>query len=534
MTQQVEVEVCSPTGSPIAVVPRRDGVRWLDEMNGVGSGQFAIHLDDALLASTPQILDPFNVVKLRPVTEPDPVFAFQLENLAPTQVSSEEAAGRMLTVSGRHIRSILDTAVVTGNGDRRTFDFSSPTGAWYVSSDWVTPIGVAWSADSTARATNPKDWPDPTAHWIWSSPPDANNAAERNWFRGSFTLAVPTDVTIWASCDNSMSLRLNGEVVITTDPTDLFAWRNTYKHRVTLPAGTHLVAAWVDNAVSTGLNPGAFLCTIGTADAQGELDTVILRTGNAAWKVHDATPRPGWHAAQILNTLLTEAQADGYLTGVTWDFTDTLDSDGEAWDDVQDVQIGVTTDLLSVSNLWAGTVYDIDMTPDLVLRLFKRMGSDLSATVVFTEGVDVTSFAPTARYGQIRNVGLVEHPSGWAEVEDTSSTGSYGKRATGLSLGGAGSSDQATTTAESVLSDLAEPQITLPLGSTSAVGPQPYDDFNLGDVITAPAFLTGTGPALVISIAAVEQDNHIGWSFDLYPAGPAFFDAGDFAPADFF
>ena len=517
MTAPIEVAVYEPDATTlIDVIPRRDGVQGKDELNGIGVGQFNLHLDDALLASKPQLLDPFNVVKMKPAGAADYVHAWQLEELAPVQVSGEEQAGRRVTISGRQIRSILDTALLLGNGDQRTFDFSSPTGAWYVGADWVTPAGVLWTADTTARAGNPADWPDPTAQWIWSTSPTATAPAERNWFRGSFTLAAATDITIWASCDNSMSLRLNGEEVIKTDATDLFAWRTTAKYRVTLPAGTHLVAAWVDNAVSTALNPGGFLCAVGTTTTQGALATVLLRTNTTDWLVHAAANPPGWHAAQILIRALTEAQADGYLPGVTWDFTDTLDSAGQAWTDIQDVQLPVGMDLLTLSQQWAGTVYDIHMTPGLVLQAWKRRGSDLSATVSLAPSV-VTSLAPTARYGQIRNVAVARHSGGLLEVEDTASSTAYGKRALPIALGGAGSSVQAEQDAQAALDDLAAPAVTLPLSMTSAAGPQPFDDFGLGDTIDAPAFLTGQADARVLAVTFTENVNRIDWHLDLYP-----------------
>ena len=518
MTAPVEVAVYEPDGSTlVTVVPRRQRVQWQDELNGVGAGSFDLHLDDAILTSHPQILDPFNIVKVKPTGAVGYAYAWQLEELTPVRVTAEERAGRRVTCRGRQVRSLLDTAVLTGSGDQRAFDFSSPTGAWYVAADWDTPVGVLWSADATARAGNPTDWPDPSAYWIWSTDPSLSSPPERNWFRGSFTLAAATDVTIWASCDNSMTLKLNGETVITTDPTDLFAWKNTYTYRVTLPAGTHLVAAWVDNATSTGNNPGAFLCTVGTTDTQGDLSTVLLRTNTTDWVVHAAANPPGWHAAQILIKALTEAQADGYLPNVTWDFTDTLDSDGNAWTDRQDVQIPVGTDLLTLSQQWAGTVYDIHMTPGLVLQAFIRRGSDLSASVALTPDVNVMSFAPTARYGQIRNVMLARHSGGLLEVTDAASVTAYGKRAAALSLGGAGSSDQAEQDANAALDDLAVPAVNLPLGMTSALGPQPFDDFDLGDTISAPALLTGQADARVLSITASEAENVIDWTLDLYP-----------------
>lgn len=522
MTAPVEIKVYQPDGVTLiggGAVPRRDGVQWQDEHNGIGSAQFRLHLDDAFLAANPSLLDPFNIIKVRPVTETDPVYAWQLESLAPVRVSSEENAGRMVTCSGRQVRSILDTGQVLGSGDHRTFDFSSPDLPGYPT-DWDTPLGIAQDSDPTARGGAPAGWPAAagSANWLWSTDPTVSSAAERNWFRGEFTLLAAADVTVWASCDNSTEVRLNGEVGITTDRTDLFAWRQTYKYQATLPAGTHTVAAWVDNAASTATNPGGFLCVVGTTDAQGELDTMLTETNPADWYVRPASDPPGWHAAQILVTALTEAQAAGDLTAaVTWDFDGDLDSDGNAWDDIRDVQVPIGEDLLTLSHRWAGTVYDIHMTPGLVLQAWKRRGTDLSATVSLTPGVDVTSFPPTAGYGQIRNVARFQYDGIWYEVVDAASVAAHGRRLVTLSFGDAGSLEEATQLATEALVDLADPQITLPVGSTSATGDQPYADYNNGDTISGPALLSGQTDARVMAISGAEQDNRIDWTTDLYP-----------------
>jgi hypothetical protein len=521
VTAPVEIKVYEPDGATLiggGPVPRRDEVQWQDENNGVGSAQMSLHLDDAFLTAHPSLLDAFNIVKVRPVTATDPVYAWQLEELRPVRVSADESAGRKVTLTGRQVRSILETAQLLGSGEHRTFDFSSPDLPGYPG-DWDTPVGVAQDSDPTARGGSPAGWPNGAANWLWSTDPTLSAPAERNWFRGEFTLVGDTDVTIWAAADNSMSLRLNGEVIATTDPTDLFGWRKMIEpYRATLPAGTHTVAAWVDNAASTALNPGGFLCTVGTTDAQGNLDTVLTETNTTGWYVRPASDPPGWRAAEILITALTEAQTAGDLSSaVTWDFDETLDSDGNTWDDLRDVQIPVGEDLLTLSNRWAGTVYDIHMTPDLVLQAWKRRGSDLSATVTLTPGVDVTSAAPTAGYGQIRNVVRFLYDGTWHEVTDAASVTAHGRRLTVLSFGDAGSLDEATQLATEALDDLADPQITQPVGSTSATGAQPFDDYNLGDTISAPGLLTGQADARVMGITGVEQDNRIDWTTDTYP-----------------
>lgn len=526
MTAPVEVKVYAPDGSTLiggGAVPRRDNVTWQDELNGTGPGTLDLHLDDAFLASYPALLNPFNIVKVRPVTATDPVYAWQLEELNPVQVTPEDKAGRKVTVTGRQVRSLLEAAQILGSGEHRTFDFSAPTGPWYVTSDWTVPNGVRQDSDTTARANSPAGWPDPAAQWLWASDPELTAPTGNNWFRSSFTLAADTDLKIWASFDNVGDLRVNGESLITTDWHELYQWRQLSTVTLTLPAGTHNIAARVYNQAQTAGNPGGFLCVVGTADAQGNLATVIRRTDLVNWLVHDTLgvgsgEVPGWHAAQILIVLLTEAQAAGELNpAITWDFDDDLDSNGDPWVDRQDVQIPVGEDLLTTSNRWAGTVYDIHMTPDLVLQAFLRRGSDISASVALTAGVDVMGLPPTARYGPIRNVIRFLWDGLWQEISDTASIAVYGRRPTTLSLGDAGTLEQAEQTATDALVDLAWPAVTLPLSTTSATGAQPFDDYNLGDTISAPALLSGQADARVLAVTGAENENRIDWTSDLYP-----------------
>lgn len=528
----VDVTVFKPDATtPIgAAVPRRDAVRWQDEQNGTSVGAFELHLDDQFLTDNPTLLDGLNIVKMRPLTEvagdplnPDPVYAWQIEEVSPVLVGPGENADRKVSVSGRHVRSLLEAAQVLGEGSQRGFDFSAVTGPWYVTSDWTVPNGVRQDADTTARANSPAGWPDGSAQWLWASDPLLSAPTGWNWFRSSFTLATQTDVKIWASFDNVGDLRVNGQSLITTDWRELYQWRQISTAIITLPAGTHQIAAKVYNLAQTLANPGGFLCVVGTADDQGGLDTVIRKTDTTNWLVHDTVGVgsggvPGWHAAQILIAVLTEAQAAGELNAaITWDFADDLDSNGDPWTDRQDVSIPVGEDLLSTSNRWAGTVYDIHMTPDLVLQAFIRRGSDVSATVELAAGDNVTALSPTARYGQVRNVIRFLWDGIWHEITDAASIAVFGRRPTTLSFGDAGTLEQAEQAATDALVDLAWPQVQLPVSSTSAKGPQPYADYDNGSTISAPALFTGQGDARVMVITAVEQENHIQWTTDLYP-----------------
>lgn len=527
MTAAIQVEVYGPDGiTLIAAVPRHTGAQWLDELNGDGSGQFSIHLDDPLLTTYPALLDGGNIVKLAP-TGQAAAFAFHIEDVTPTLTASGGRAENWVTVSGRGVRTLLQLGVVypeyglrATTSDDRAFDFSSAEGDWYDSAEWVTPQAVTLAADTSFRGTKgPEGWPDPGAEWIWSTDPTADATAGRNWFRGSFTLASPANIAIYGSSDNWMNLRLNGDTIIETDMDDRYAWAETYKFSAYLPAGTHLIAAAVDNYDSNGDNPAGFLCSVMYLDASGKPTSSVLRTSAASFKVRGYGDPPGWNGAQIVRALLAECQARGAspLDPITTDFTGAVDSDGQAWEDLQDRAFDVNTDLLDVLTQVSEIAFDSAMTPDLVLHAWKQRGADLSATIELVAGEHILAQTPTLRHGPVRNCGIVRFGSGWLEVDDPASVAAYGRRETGLSVGNAQSTRQAQRVADALFFEIATPQVTLPLSITSATGPQPYDDFDLGDTITAPGVFGTPGAARVMSIAASDAGGYIAWDLDLYP-----------------
>ena len=529
MTALVVSVWTSDAATFIAYLPRREGVQFLDELNGDGRGQFIISLDDPVLTAHPTLLADGNVVKVRASSSATDSYSWRIQNLTPNLTDAGERQARTVTVSGLGQRTRLACGAVEPEGGLkatstadRGFDFASVSFTpWGVSGDWVTPVGVAQSADPN-RHDNPPDWPDPTAQWIWSSDPTLTAATGFNWFRASFTLAATTDVGIWCSADDVLSLRLNGETVVESDPATLVTWRQMFYYTATLAAGTHVLAARVENtAHAGGTNPGAFLATVASLDTAGIPVTVLLRTDTTTWKVHSyGPPEPGWHAASILKTLIAESQArtDAPLVPLTLGFSDTLDTAGVAWTDVQAERFNVGDDLLTVLGRLIFLGIDVEITPALVVNAYKRKGQDLSATLRLLPGLNITANAPTVVYGGLRNSALVRHATGWIRVEDSASIAAHGRRSAGLlSFGGTETPAQATQLAQAHFDETAHPQITLPITITSAAGPQPYTHFVLGDTLTVPGTDGLLGPARLMSIAATEGDGVIVWDLDFYP-----------------
>jgi hypothetical protein len=86
----------------------------------------------------------------------------------------------------------------------------------------------------------------------------------------------------------------------------------------------------------------------------------------------------------ILDLLLTEAQTNGYLPGLTWDFDSDTDSNGTFWPKEIDVafEVGTTSILNVVQHFVDEHLLDVEMAATgLVLHAYVSKGEDLSGSV---------------------------------------------------------------------------------------------------------------------------------------------------------
>lgn len=526
MTQAVEVRSYGPAGTGAYLVPtRRRGVAWLDELNAWGSGQVQVHASDTVLVANPGMLAHGRIIKFH--FSGAERFAFRIERRETQVVSRDEQAGKWITASGRGLGCLLADAVIypeygltRKSGEERRFTFASAVGDWYVSAEWVAPLGIRQDSDTTARAKNPAGWPDPAAQWIWPTDPTAAVAGGLvSYFRGSFTLATATQVVIYATADDAYNLFLNGEEILTSDIAQVFAWRNIGTITVDLAAGTHLLAAKVTNTTlaDAALNPAGFLCTVATLTATGAPSSFILRTDTTNWLCHSGSP--GWRANHILSKCLSEAQARSVpaATYLTASYTPTADTTGVAWTDRQDtaVRVGVDT-ALDVATKLAESAIDIAVRPTMQLDAWKRRGTDRTTTLVGPPAITAVTLAAGVSLVEHKIIStaatatrlLVRADDGWTEVVDTAGETASGRKEAGLQLGLAKSSGTATTVAQAVFVETATAQTVIESGQMPArTGATPYVDFGVGDDINT---IGETGAALVVRVSAlacVEDEN---------------------------
>ena len=115
-------------------------------------------------------------------------------------------------------------------------------------------------------------------------------------------------------------------------------------------------------------------------------------------------------ASTVLRTLILEAQARGGLVGVTVDWEDDQDSVGNVFTENISLSFHVGTPLLEVATKFTDGLgyFDIEMTPELVLKIYKTKGADLHETVVYRPGQAVISHINQIDAMSVVNEVLVE------------------------------------------------------------------------------------------------------------------------------
>jgi hypothetical protein len=126
------------------------------------------------------------------------------------------------------------------------------------------------------------------------------------------------------------------------------------------------------------------------------------------------------NAGAILRTLIIEAQARGCIPGVSVEWTATNDSIGNSFDDTTNITFHVGTPVSEVAKKFSDGLglFDIEMTPDLKLRLYKIKGEDKYDTVKYMPGQAITSHQNQSNASKVVNEVLVEGKDGVLAIAD--------------------------------------------------------------------------------------------------------------------
>jgi hypothetical protein len=270
-------------------------------------------------------------------------------------------------------------------------------------------------------------------------------------------------------------------------------------------AGVHTLAVKGTNIARdlADVNIAALIYAVVTlADGGDTITSIPLVSSEATKCLAYPSPFPGMTATKILRVAIEEAQARGALAGVTWDFTDTLDSDGNA---VPEVDISCPVPQTNVLALAKMLPLDIDMGPDdLTLHAWvKPRGADLSASVTLARAVNLQGLHHRFEPGDM-TVGVARYADG--RLRERAQPGATRRIENYLEISTAASPGQADDAVDAAFATHADGNLEATSTIVPTAGATPYTDFTVGDTITEPDPDLVAVPRRVWSIAVGEDD----------------------------
>ncbi len=193
--------------------------------------------------------------------------------------------------------------------------------------------------------------------------------------------------------------------------------------------------------------------------------------------------------AGIFIALITEAQARGVLTEVAYDFTDTVDTNSDAWTDSETMQFSVGKSYLDVIREMAEMGIDFKMTvvEDGTFNLSAyntAYGTDKSDTIYFRRGSNCVEVSRSELGAEISNAILLKHDGGYTYVGDATSITNRGRREVVIDAIDAANSDNAYTYGAARLEYLKDPKTEHDVKVYDGIGTRVFIDYDLGDYIT--------------------------------------------------
>ena len=517
----LRLAICDPSGDVLVPdVGKRTALAGSVEDGGMGGINFAVATADL----DPDLLDPRNL--LRVYYGPLAIAEALLDAAPPTL---DDKGTWQLAISGRGSEAALDNGVlypeVWADNEDRTFDYSStrdPYPNWYVPSEWHQPsaINVRSSYRWTyANRKYPKGWPEQSASWMWSSNPEAGSPDGPRWFRAEFNLPSKKHVRIWAAGDDTLQLKVDGNVVMSVGRG---GWRKARSITMVLEAGDHVIAARVTNLPddATGTNRSGFIFAMGQLDADGQVVYWLLRSNAPKWRVSKG-PTPGWYPPTIMSAHIAEgtARSVAVYPAITQSFTASKDSSGRPWVYRRDVTIPVGAPGSQIMEVIRSYGYDIQMLPGLVLAAWRNRSRDLRDLVHLGRLTNATYSSRT--WSRIKTWVLVHATAGWRSyaTENEDLIGTYGRREVTFSGGNAKTFAAARVQGLGALRDVGTPEETLDVTTTTASldDPQPFRDYQVSDIVSVAV----EGRWIAARVKAIgfteNADKTVTWTTTVYP-----------------
>lgn len=190
----------------------------------------------------------------------------------------------------------------------------------------------------------------------------------------------------------------------------------------------------------------------------------------------------------ILNTLLTEAQARGALTGMTWNFTATTDSAGVPWANSQTVAYEAGKDFLAIVMEWVQLGLADVVTRGRQLRLYNPGGGSVDTTVATSpvtlrRGRDITEAPFRRTWENLADKAFVRGDSGINTTRTAAGALTpWGTQEAFVSAGGVQSPTTLAALGDAALSLTSQARTEYTYGLAFTTNPaRPFREYNPGD-----------------------------------------------------
>lgn len=522
MTIESEVYPGASPGAPssvLATLAQDKGRTFLDQLNDTGTLGLSMPKGgaDAALCQT------YRWLKIR--LNGAIAFSGRIGPRSQTSISGEEEAGEDLNINGPGALATWRDAVVHPHAfmrnlaketTERFFNFAaSDYTDWLL---WADAVELYRQDDPLSVYSNkaPKNWPDPTAFWIWGVAPDFGvpvgtppSPVGDNYFRTQITLDNDGDYIFFITADDGYELWIDG--VLITAQTEAFVWRETFSEARFLQSGLHDIAIRGVNIVreNIGGNVAAVIFAMYSTRSGGILNELVVHS-DSTWKSLPYPPRaPGMTPGEIAVSLKSESDVRGPCTVWSLGFNGAQDSGGDLWAQELDISVRMGEPYLDVWRKMAETYTDMAVDHNLLrLLLWSKGGIDATPGVQLFEAESLLQLNHSLDPAFITNALVRISDGSYLNV----SSGQAASPPSGdlpviegyLEAGSAGSPDAGNEMAQGLFDKHAASRVTVSLQVEPIAGKRPLVDFKVGDTITVPNMGGGGFPTQIVAISVSE------------------------------
>jgi hypothetical protein len=520
---QVEIYKDNAPFSLVDIIHARVEPTTLAEIRAHGAGSFKVSKHDPKILQNPSLIKYRNYVRIR--LNGQVIGGFVLFTRKSVIVGAGEEADEMWELSGEGPRSWVRDAIVypprglkTKSADTRYFNFATEQGSWYKPNEWQPASQIAkWNSGYHWWGTAPANWPDsPNSYWIWNqtSTPSSQGFV---YFRYEHNFALKASYSLFFAVDDQAEVYVDGELLMTTAE---HAWEDTSRLDFDLDAGWHVIGVKAYNYRSDG--PGSLIGALfRVGDASTPSSAELIAVTDSSWLVNGyPVEEPGWTAGDVLVTLMNEAKARNvrFANNFTLTFTATHDSAGEPWTNPVPWSFGTGSTYEDVIDAIEELGTDIYVDPNsLDMFAWKKRGVNRSlegtssSPIILTPGHNLLSADETGQ-AEIVNTLILHSSEGWTEQaanpEESTSITEYGRiesqLATGLSTSGA------KPLVDELFRQKALPEKSATFEIVPVTGMVPFQDFNVGDYISAPGEIPGYMESRRVMSIAFTEDSDTG------------------------